>query len=161
VVDPDSGDVLGPDKEGVLEVQAAQLPEAGWVRTTDLARIDDDGFLWICGRADQAIIRGGFKIIPDDVRVALERHPSVRGAAVVGRPDRRLGAVPVAVVELWPGAEPVDAEGLTAFVGGRLAGYEVPAEILVVDELARTESGKADLAAARALVAERLPTVEP
>jgi acyl-CoA synthetase (AMP-forming)/AMP-acid ligase II len=151
VVDPDTGAVLGPDTEGVLEVQAGQLPGAGWVRTTDLARIDGDGFLWICGRADQAIIRGGFKVIPDDVRAALERHPSVRGAAVVGRDDRRLGSVPVAVVELWPGAAPVDAAGLTEFLSGRLAGYEVPAEILVVDELPRTESGKADLAAARAL----------
>ena len=63
----------------------------GWVRTTDLARIDADGFLWILGRADQAIIRGGFKVRPDDIRAVLERHPSVRGAAVVSREDRRLG----------------------------------------------------------------------
>ena len=70
------------------------------MRTTDLARIDDDGFLWILGRADQAIIRGGFKVLPDDVRAALESHPAVQGAAVVGRPDERLGETPVAVVEL-------------------------------------------------------------
>ena len=50
-------------------------PDADWVRTTDLARIDADGFLWILGRADQAIIRGGFKVLPDDVRAALESHP--------------------------------------------------------------------------------------
>jgi acyl-CoA synthetase (AMP-forming)/AMP-acid ligase II len=157
VVDPDSdpanGEALAPDTEGVLEVKAAQLPDAGWVRTTDLARIDGDGFLWICGRADEAIIRGGFKIAPDDVRVTLERHPAVRGAVVVGRADRRLGSVPVAVVELWPEAEPVDSAALTDFVAGCLAKYEVPAEIVVVDELVRTESGKADLSAARALVA--------
>ena len=62
------------------------------MRTTDLARIDADGFVWILGRADQAIIRGGFKVRPDDVRAALERDPRVRGAAVVGRrrpPPRR------------------------------------------------------------------------
>ena len=59
----------------------------GWTRTTDVARIDADGFLWILGRADQAIIRGGFKIRPDDVRAAFERDPRVRGAAVVSRPD--------------------------------------------------------------------------
>ena len=70
------------------------------MRTTDLARIDQDGFVWIVGRADQAIIRGGFKVMPDDVRNALENHPAVAGAAVVGRSDERLGETPVAMVEL-------------------------------------------------------------
>ena len=65
-----------------------------------MARIDADGFVWIVGRADQAIIRGGFKVMPDDVRTALEGHPAVAGAAVVGRPDERLGETPVAMVEL-------------------------------------------------------------
>ena len=86
-----------PDEVGLLEVKASQLgDDSGWMRTTDLARIDADGFLWILGRADQAIIRGGFKVRPDDVRAALEPHPAVRGAAVVGVADARLGAVPVA-----------------------------------------------------------------
>ncbi len=74
------------------------------MRTTDLARIDADGFVWILGRADQAIIRGGFKVMPDDVRAALESHPAVQGAAVVGRPDPRLGETPVAMVELRVGS---------------------------------------------------------
>ena len=88
-------------RSGLLEVKPAQLgPSADWIRTTDLARIDADGFLWILGRADQAIIRGGFKVMPDDVRIALENHPAVPGAAVVGRPDDRLGETPVAMVEL-------------------------------------------------------------
>ena len=104
VVDPDTGAPLGPDDEGLLEVKTRQLgDDASWTRTTDLARIDADGFVWILGRADQAIIRGGFKIRPEDVRAALERDPRVRGAAVVSRPDARLGAVPVAAVELRPG----------------------------------------------------------
>ncbi len=100
VVD-DDGTPLGPDQAGLLEVKPGQLgPSADWMRTTDMARIDADGFLWILGRADQAIIRGGFKVMPDDVRAALEGHPAVRGAAVVGRPDNRLGETPVAMVEL-------------------------------------------------------------
>ena len=100
VVD-DDGAPLGPDQAGLLEVKPGQLgPAADWMRTTDMARIDADGFLWILGRADQAIIRGGFKVMPDDVRTALESHPAVRGAAVVGRPDDRLGETPVAMVEL-------------------------------------------------------------
>ena len=100
VVD-DDGTPLGPGEAGLLEVKPGQLgPSADWMRTTDMARIDADGFLWILGRADQAIIRGGFKVMPDDVRAALEGHPAVRGAAVVGRPDDRLGETPVAMVEL-------------------------------------------------------------
>ena len=151
VVDPD-GDPLGPDAEGLLEVKAGQLGDAGdWVRTTDLARIDADGFLWILGRADQAIIRGGFKVQPDDVRAALERHPAVRGAAVVGRADRRLGAVPVAAVELRAGAAAVGPDDLLAHAATVLARYELPAEIRIVDALPRTDSGKVDLAAVRAL----------
>jgi acyl-coenzyme A synthetase/AMP-(fatty) acid ligase len=157
VVDPDTGASRGAEAEGVLEVKASQLAGHGWVRTTDLARIDEDGFLWILGRADQAIIRGGFKIIPDDVRLALERHPSVRGAAVVARDDRRLGAVPVAAVELWPGSDPVDAESLIAFIAPGLARYELPAEIRIVDALPRTDSGKADLSAVTAQLGDPSP----
>jgi acyl-CoA synthetase (AMP-forming)/AMP-acid ligase II len=152
VVDPETGAALGADAEGLLEVKAAQLGAGrGWVRTTDLARIDADGFLWILGRADQVIIRGGFKVRPDDVRAALERHPRVRGAAVVARPDPRLGAVPVAAVEL---REAVTAEELLEHAGASLARYELPAEIRIVDVLPRTASAKVDLAAVGALFAE-------
>ena len=139
--------------DGVLEVQAAQLGDgAGWVRTTDRARIDDDGFVWILGRADQAIIRGGFKVQPDDVTAVLERHPAVRGAAVVGRPDRRLGAVPVAVVELRPGADPPTPDDLRTHAAATLRRYEVPTEVRVVAALPRTPAGKVDLGAVRDLV---------
>lgn len=155
VVDPESGEVLGAGVEGLLEVKAAQLGAgSAWVRTTDLARIDEDGFLWILGRADQVIIRGGFKVRPDDVRAALERHPRVRGAAVVSRPDPRLGAVPVAAVELRGGSAPVTAQDLLAHASGSLARYELPAEIRIVDALPRTTSAKVDLAAVTALFAE-------
>jgi acyl-CoA synthetase (AMP-forming)/AMP-acid ligase II len=128
--------------------------DTGWVRTTDLARLDADGFLWIVGRADQAIIRGGFKVHPNQVAAVLEHHPAVRGAAVVGRPDDRLGAVPVAAVELREGADgspPVTSTQLLDHAAGLLARYELPTEIHVVDVLPRTPSGKLDLAAVRAL----------
>lgn len=146
VVD-DDGTPLGADQTGLLEVKPGQLgPSAEWMRTTDMARIDGDGFLWIIGRADQAIIRGGFKVIPDDVRTALESHPAVRGAAVVGRPDDRLGETPVAMVEL---RATVDAADLVEFLRTRLARYEIPTEIAIVDDIPRTPSGKADLGAVR------------
>jgi acyl-CoA synthetase (AMP-forming)/AMP-acid ligase II len=148
VVD-DDGNPLGPDQAGLLEVKPGQPgPSADWMRTTDLARIDADGFLWILGRADQAIIRGGFKVMPDDVRVALEGHPAVRGAAVVGKPDDRLGETPVAMVELRDAAS-VDAAALVEFLRTRLARYEIPADIAIVHLIPRTPSGKADLGAVR------------
>jgi long-chain acyl-CoA synthetase len=155
VVDPDDGGVLGDGAEGLLEVKAAQLGAgSAWVRTTDLARIDADGFVWILGRADQVILRGGFKVRPDDVRAALERHPRVRGAAVVSRSDPRLGAVPVAAVELRQGPELVTSQDLLAHASVNLARYELPVEIRIVDELPRTASAKVDLAAVTALFAK-------
>jgi acyl-CoA synthetase (AMP-forming)/AMP-acid ligase II len=146
VVDPADGSVLGPDAEGLLEVKAAQLGGRAWLRTTDLARIDADGFLWILGRADQAILRGGFKVLPDVVQRALERHPAVRGASVLGRRDTRLGAVPVAAVELRPGAT-ATAAALRAHAAALLAPYEVPVHVEVLSALPRTDSGKVDLVA--------------
>ncbi|MGV0741858.1 class I adenylate-forming enzyme family protein [Mycolicibacterium sp. XJ870] len=146
VVD-DGGNPLGPDEQGLLQVKPAQFDaDADWVRTTDLARIDADGFVWILGRADQAIIRGGFKVMPDDVRTALESHPAVGGAAVVGMPDERLGETPVAMVELRTQTSPGD---LTEYLRGRLARYEIPTQIAIVETIPRTPSGKADLGAVR------------
>jgi long-chain acyl-CoA synthetase len=141
----DDGGPLEPGQVGLLEVKPGQLgPHAQWMRTTDMARIDADGFLWIIGRADQAIIRGGFKVMPDDVRNALESHPDVAGAAVVGRGDKRLGETPVAMVELRePGS--ANAAALIDYLRTRLARYEIPTHITIVDELPRTPSGKPDL----------------
>jgi acyl-CoA synthetase (AMP-forming)/AMP-acid ligase II len=153
VVAPGSGEVVGPDVEGLLEVKASQLADGTWVRTTDLARIDEDGFVWILGRADQAIIRGGFKVRPEDVRAALERHPAVRHAAVIGLEDRRLGSVPVAAVELRSDVGGVGVDDLLTHAGNVLAPYERPTEIRILEEVPRTDSGKVDLAAVHALFA--------
>lgn len=146
VVD-DNGTPLGPDEPGLLEVIPAQLgPGSPWMRTTDLARIDADGFVWILGRADQAIIRGGFKVMPDDVRAALESHPAVRGASVIGVADERLGETPVAMVEL---RGPATRDELLGYLQDRLARYEIPTRVSIVDAIPRTPSGKADLRAVR------------
>ena len=148
VVDQETLAPLPAGSVGLLEVKAAQLAEQGWIRTTDLATVDDDGFLWILGRADQTILRGGFKVQPETIRSALEAHDAVRGASVFGIDDDRLGQVPVAMVELrTPGA--VTPHDLRAHLEPRLARYELPVEIVIVDALPRTLSGKVDLAAAR------------
>jgi acyl-coenzyme A synthetase/AMP-(fatty) acid ligase len=158
VVD-DGGRPLGPGERGLLQVKPAQLgPDAGWMQTTDLARIDADGFLWILGRSDQAINRGGFKVMPDDVRGALEHHPAVEGAAVVGRPDPRLGEVPVAMVELRD-QHSTDPRALVEFLRTRLSRYEIPTDIAIVDVLPRTPSGKPDLHAIRSYFADSVSTV--
>jgi acyl-coenzyme A synthetase/AMP-(fatty) acid ligase len=140
VVELDGGGVLAAGERGLLEVRSAQLGEGSeaWVRTTDLASLDAEGFLWIHGRADSVIIRGGFKISPPEVERVLAAYPGVREAAVVGLPDERLGQVPVAAVELEPGAAPVDPEALRSFARERLAPYQVPARVLVVAALPRT-----------------------
>jgi long-chain acyl-CoA synthetase len=153
VVDVD-GTTLGPDEVGLLEVKPGQLgPSAAWMRTTDLARIDADGFVWIVGRADRAIIRGGFKVMSDDVRIALEDHPAVAGAAVVARSNERLGQTPVAIVELRESAS-ADADTLVEYLRTRLAPYEIPTEIAIVDTIPRTPSGKADLGAVQRFFSE-------
>jgi acyl-coenzyme A synthetase/AMP-(fatty) acid ligase len=160
VVDEASGAVLEPGQVGLLEVRAHQLSDAGWVRTTDLARLDDDGFLWIVGRADQTILRGGLKVQPDTVRNALERHPAVRAASVVGVDDDRLGQVPVAIVELTDAAA-VDKAELLAHASQFLARYEMPVDVVFVAAMPRTESAKVDLRAVRALAAASLAPTPP
>lgn len=143
VVD-EEGRPAGPHESGRLEIQTAQSPQGAgaWVRTSDLARIDEDGFLFITGRADDAIIRGGFKVQPEQVRKALERHPAVSEAAVVALPDDRLGQVPAAAVELRPGMPAPDPAELLAACREQLTPYEVPVHIAVLDELPRTSSMK-------------------
>lgn len=146
VVDEATGAPLPPGAVGLLEVRTDQVDPDRWIRTTDLARLDADGFLWIVGRADQTIVRGGFKVQPEVVRTALLRHPGVADAVVVARADPRLGQVPVALVEPRPGVA-LDGVDVVSGARDRLAPYEVPVAVHVVDALPRTPSAKVDLAA--------------
>jgi acyl-CoA synthetase (AMP-forming)/AMP-acid ligase II len=157
------GAELPAGESGLLEVRSGQAAQGRdeWVRTSDLARIDTDRFVWILGRADDAIVRGGFKIQPDTVKRVLESHPAVREAAVAGLPDERLGAVPVAAVEIEPGHVAPDVAELIALCRSELTPYEVPKHVLVVDALPRTPSTKVSrvelLDLVRATLAERTP----
>jgi acyl-CoA synthetase (AMP-forming)/AMP-acid ligase II len=141
VVDPQSGDDLGRGQSGLLEVLVRRA-SPDWIRTNDLATIDADGFLFIHGRADDAINRGGFKIPPDVISDALRAHPAVYDAAAVGLPDKRLGQVPAVAVELRPGAAPVSEEELVGYARSRLIAYQVPVRVLIVPELPRTPAQK-------------------
>ena len=114
----------------------------GWVRTGDLARIDDEGFLFIADRAKDIVIRGGENIYSIEVENVLYAHPAVTDAALVGIPHRTLGEEPGAVVHLCPGCEASEAE-LQAFVRERLAGFKVPVAIRFLPEpLPRNANGK-------------------
>jgi acyl-CoA synthetase (AMP-forming)/AMP-acid ligase II len=141
IVDRDTFQVLPPDAVGLLEARVDRLgPD--WIRTNDLASLDADGFLYLHGRADDAINRGGFKVVPDVVAQALRAHPAVAEAAVVGIPDARLGETPVAAVELRHDAR-APAEGeLTAFLRERLTAYQIPVQIRIVPALPRNTAMK-------------------
>jgi acyl-coenzyme A synthetase/AMP-(fatty) acid ligase len=155
IVDPETGAELPFGEVGLLELRSAQLgDEASWVRTSDLAVLDSDDFLWIKGRHDNAIIRGGFKVQPHDVVTALESHPAILEASVVGIPDERLGQVPVAAYILRRDATaPTDAE-LQAFLKERLLAYQVPVKFMCVDEFPRTPSMKVSQPDLKALFAK-------
>ena len=143
IVEPESGKVLPDGQEGVLELKGAQLGTGeSWLRTTDRAVIDEDRFLFIRGRADNAIIRGGFKVHPDDIVRAIESHPAVREAAIVGVPDERLGEVPAAAIILKDGAEALKSDDMRAYLRERLVPYQVPVHYRIVDDIPRTPSMK-------------------
>lgn len=161
IVDPETGAPLPPGSEGLLELKGDQLGPVhridggAWLRTTDRAMLDADNFLFIRGRADNAIIRGGFKVHPDDVVKALHDHPAIREAAVVGVADDRLGAVPAAAIILRDGAEAPDPDALKAFLKERLIAYQVPVHFRFVADFPRTPSMKPSAPGLRALFEEQ------
>ncbi|MBN9609772.1 MAG: hypothetical protein BGO26_13400 [Actinobacteria bacterium 69-20] len=120
----------------------------GWLHTGDVARRDDEGYLYVLGRADDMINRGGAKINPADVQAALAAHPAVAEAAVFAVPDRLGGQMVAACVVLHPDAV-VTAAQLRAFARTRLPVAARPKRLSIVDELPRGRTGKIDTAALR------------
>jgi acyl-coenzyme A synthetase/AMP-(fatty) acid ligase len=150
VVDSKTGAVLPPNTEGLLEVIAPRIgPD--WIRTTDLALLDKDGFMFHRGRADGAIMRGGFKLSPALIENALVLHPRVAAASVVGISEPRLGEVPVAAIQLRGGQTAPPLAELTEHLRKHLYATHVPVAFRFVDELPRTVSMKVDLRKVRAL----------
>jgi len=150
------GNVLPPGSVGELYGYGPNVvklywnkPEAtaatfidGWVRTGDLARIDEEGFCFIIDRAKDMLIRGGENIYCVEVENALYEHPAVMDAALVGRPHRTLGEEPVAFVTLAAGATATEEE-LRAFVAARQAAFKVPVAVhFMAEPLPRNANGK-------------------
>ncbi|WP_367318902.1 long-chain fatty acid--CoA ligase [Streptomyces sp. HUAS ZL42] len=119
---------------------AATVPD-GWLRTGDLARQDEDGYLYIVDRKKDMIIRGGYNVYPREIEEVLHEHPAVALAAVVGVPHDHLGEEIAAAVVLRPGAQAAPGE-LQQFVRDRVAAYKYPREVWLVDSLPTGPSGK-------------------
>jgi long-chain acyl-CoA synthetase len=146
------GNVLGPCESGELFVRGEQvsgryagvgsvLDENGWFPTRDIALLDEDGYLFIGGRCDDTIIRGGENIAPAELEEVLVEHPQVRNVAVVGVEDPQWGQAIVAVVVPRPGTEP-DPEELREHVRKSLRGSRTPDRVVFRDELPVTPTGK-------------------
>ncbi len=116
--------------------------EAGWVNSGDLGRLDEDGYLWITGRAKDTVIRGGHNIDPAPIEEVFFQHPAVALAALVGQPDAYAGELPVAYVQLKPGASVAPGE-LEAWVRERTPERAaVPQQIILIDPMPLTAVGK-------------------
>jgi len=156
IVDPDTEQERAPHEVGELHVRlpgkrreyyrddaasAATWTDDGWLRTGDLAYVDEDGFVYISGRIKDMIIRGGNNIYATDVEAVILEHAGVREAAVVGIPHDVLGEDVGAFVVCKPGAT-VDEEELLTFCAEYLADYKRPRRLWFVEELPRNATGK-------------------
>lgn len=128
---------------GRPEETAAVISSDGWLRTGDVGRLDDDGYLTLVGRSKEMIIRGGENIYPKEIEDVLASDPAVLEAAVIGVPDEKWGEVVVAFVQARPGAT-VDIDALHARCSERLSGYKRPAVIRLLDMLPKSAVGKLD-----------------
>lgn len=151
VIRDEDDNVLADGETGLLWVRGLQvsgeymgkgsaLDSDGWFPTRDRARIDD-GFLFIGGRADDTIIRGGENIAPAEIEDVLVQHPAVEETAVIGMPDDEWGERICAVVVLKKDAS-ADPEELRSWCRSRLRGSRTPDEVVFVDELPKTATGK-------------------
>ncbi len=123
------------------EESAATLMPDGWIRTGDIAVMDNDGFVTIVDRIKELIITGGFNVYPSEVEDVLRTHPDVADVAVVGEPKADGGEDVVAAVVPADGTH-IDPEEIRTWCRERVAGYKAPRRIVVVDRLPHTEIGK-------------------
>jgi len=160
----DAGAMLPPEKDGELwvrgpivmkgyykkesETRQVITPE-GWYRTGDMATVDGDGFIRITGRKKEMIIVGGENVYPREVEAALEQHPAVAEAAVIGQHDPSRGEIVVAFVTLresgstqGSGLAPPDENELRTHCRERVAGYKVPRRVIISQDLPRGPTGK-------------------
>jgi long-chain acyl-CoA synthetase len=119
----------------------AEAFQGGWFHTGDLAYMDKDGFFFIVDRKKDLVIRGGYNVYPREVEEVLFAHPAIAEAAVIGKPDEKLGEEVVAIVALKPGANATPEE-ITSYCKERLAAYKYPRDVRIVDALPKGPTGK-------------------
>jgi len=148
----EDGNALGPDERGEIYVRGEQvsgeylgrgslLVEGGWFPTADGGSLDAEGYLFVSGRIDDVIVRGGENLSPGEIEDVLIAHHAVADVAVVGVPDERWGEAVKAIVVRKDG-ETVDAEALLAHCKGQLGGYKRPRSVDFIEALPRNPSGK-------------------
>jgi long-chain acyl-CoA synthetase len=119
----------------------AETISGGWLRTGDLARVDEDGYFYIVDRKKDLIIRGGLNVYPLEIEGVLYEHPAVAEAAVIGIPDEHLGEEIGAAVALKP-ATTATTDELRAFVKDRVAPYKYPRYVWIIPDLPKGPTGK-------------------
>jgi long-chain acyl-CoA synthetase len=156
IVDLESGEELPPGEVGELLISGPQVmlgywnaPEAtaetlrsdGWLRSGDIARMDDDGYLYIVDRAKEMIKYKGYQVAPAELEGIVMEHPAVLDAAVIPKQDFEAGEIPKAFVVLKDGQQ-ANVDDLMLFVGERVAPYKKLREIEFVAQIPKTASGK-------------------
>ena len=156
IIDPDTGRVVPRGTSGEFctrgysvmrgywddpEATAAAIDEGGWMRTGDLATMDDEGYVSIVGRIKDMVIRGGENIYPREVEEFLYTHPAIVDVQVIGVPDARYGEELCAWVRLKEGTT-LTVEELRDYCEGRIAHYKAPRYLRIVDEFPLTVTGK-------------------
>lgn len=152
----EAGELLGPNAQGEIQAKgprimkgywddaqktAQTLTKDGWLRTGDMGYLDDEGYVYLTGRTDDLIIRGGENISPAEVEEVLNSHPKVKESCVIGVPDPEFGQQPFAYCVLKEG-ETADPEEIIEFCREILAGFKRPKGIAFLDELPRNHTGK-------------------
>ncbi len=151
----DAGEPVAPGEIGELELASPHAADRyfrndreteatfgdGWVSTGDLARVDQDGFVYIEGRKKHMFVSGGENVFPGEVESAIVEHPDIDEAVVLGVPDEDWGEVGLAVLQ---GDRSIDLEGLRSFLNERLARYKHPRRLEHVDEMPTSGPDKID-----------------
>ena len=167
IVDPETGQDLAAGEDGELWVRGPQvmrgylnrpdataetIVEGGWLRTGDIAHIDEDGYLYVTDRLKELIKYKGFQVAPAELEAELLTHAQVVDAAVIGKPDDEAGELPIAYVVAGPDGAP-SLEDLQSHLAPRLASYKQIQHLEVVDEIPKSASGKI----LRRVLRDRLP----
>lgn len=156
ILDVDTGIILGPNESGEIQAKgprimkgywddakktALTLTEDGWLRTGDVGYMDEESYVYLIGRADDLIIRGGENISPSEIEEVLDRHPKVKESCVIGVPDEEFGKQPFAYCVLREGITATEEE-IIEFCREKLASFKRPRGVVFLDELPRNHTGK-------------------